>query len=114
MIAAWTKRRAAGTDRRGIRRINRSETRDGIRRVQVKCQMFYRRVVVCPLDAITIARLFGSDGDQYLKQQLASATTPSRVTAPSLFDFGAQQVVQGDDAQDFPAVVIHQNDEVAG
>ena len=43
-----------------------------------------------------------------------SATTPSRVTAPGLLDFGAQQVVQGDDAQNFPAVVIQQDNEVNG
>ena len=45
---------------------------------------------------------------------LAFPITRSQVAAPGLLDFGAQQIVQRDDAQDFPAVVIHQGDEVAG
>ena len=48
---------AAGTAGRGVIRIHRSEARDGIRRVQVKRQMFGQVIIVCPLDAVAVARL---------------------------------------------------------
>ena len=49
----------------------------------------------------------------FLGMPLAFPITRSQVAAPGLLDFGAQQIVQRDDAQDFPDVIIHQDDEVA-